>query len=282
MRGLLRFAGSVAIVWVLTPGGLLAQSALGHVVGIDDRTPGVPRLIPKAAIQGNYDYLFPTTPPFNESNGTFYYCLTDPTTTSACGSFAGTVSVVTPVGSPFQAKNFQVVTVESDSLSGTPVTLPVQLQLGQALVFGVTFSPEAVGQFTSSLVLNGFSFNFFGSTINTDCLATATTACLNYGRFAVSATWQTATGSGQANVEALSLDTANMWFFSPSSIEAEVKVIDGCGLGGHYWVFAGGLTNVGVTITVDDTFTGQRQSYVNPLGSPFQPIQATSAFSTCP
>jgi hypothetical protein len=29
-------------------------------------------------------------------------------------------------------------------------------------------------------------------------------------------------------------------------------MIDGCGLNGHYWVFAGGLTNVKVVLTVTD------------------------------
>ena len=48
------------------------------------------------------------------------------------------------------------------------------------------------------------------------------------------------------------------------------------------WVFAGGLTSVRVELRVTDTQKGQTRTYVNPQGAAFQPIQDTSAFSTCP
>lgn len=47
-------------------------------------------------------------------------------------------------------------------------------------------------------------------------------------------------------------------------------------------VFAGDLTNVQVTTTVTDTQTGAQRTYVDPLNRPFQPLQDTTAFSTCP
>jgi hypothetical protein len=34
---------------------------------------------------------------------------------------------------------------------------------------------------------------------------------------------------------------------------------DACSSSGHTWVFAGGLTNVGVTVTVTDTQTDERR-----------------------
>jgi len=60
-----------------------------------------------------------------------------------------------------------------------------------------------------------------------------------------------------------------------------VKVLDGCGVNDSYWVFAGGLTDVEATIVVDDSVTGVTQTYFNPLKTPFQPIQDTSAFPGC-
>jgi len=57
--------------------------------------------------------------------------------------------------------------------------------------------------------------------------------------------------------------------------------VDGCFLSNTFWVFAGGLTNVEVTTTVTDTVTGAVQTYTNPQGTPFQPIQDTHAF-VCP
>jgi hypothetical protein len=45
---------------------------------------------------------------------------------------------------------------------------------------------------------------------------------------------------------------------------------------------AGGLTDVNVILTVTDTQTGVIKTYTNPQGTPFQPIQDTDAFATCP
>ena len=61
-----------------------------------------------------------------------------------------------------------------------------------------------------------------------------------------------------------------------------VKILNGCGTGGHYWVFAGGLTNVNVVITVTDTQTNTTKTYTNPANTVFNPIQDTGAFATCP
>jgi hypothetical protein len=56
-----------------------------------------------------------------------------------------------------------------------------------------------------------------------------------------------------------------------------LKVLDGTGVNGHYWVFYGALSNVQYTITVRDTLTGAVQTYVNASGN--QASRAdTSAF----
>ncbi|HVT60775.1 MAG TPA: PQQ-binding-like beta-propeller repeat protein [Thermoanaerobaculia bacterium] len=115
------------------------------------------------------------------------------------------------------------------------------------------------------------------------CTADGTTLCLAGGRFQVRATWRTAGGgSGPAQAVPLTADTGYLWFFSAPNVEAVVKVLDGCALGGHFWFFAGGLTDVNVVITVIDTETGAQRVYRNQQGTPFAPIQDTSAFSTCP
>jgi hypothetical protein len=62
-----------------------------------------------------------------------------------------------------------------------------------------------------------------------------------------------------------------------------VKALDACSLSSpRYWVFAGGLTNVEVTLSILDTQTGAERAYQTPLGRPFAPIQDTAAFVTCP
>jgi photosystem II stability/assembly factor-like uncharacterized protein len=114
------------------------------------------------------------------------------------------------------------------------------------------------------------------------CTPTATSLCLGGGRFKVEATWATAQASGTAQAVSLTPDTGYLWFFDAANVEAVVKVIDGCALGGQFWVFAGGLTNVEVNLTVTDTATGASRTYLNPPGTPFQPIQDTRAFGSCP
>lgn len=115
------------------------------------------------------------------------------------------------------------------------------------------------------------------------CTADDSTLCLSSSRFQVRATFDTGSGNaGAAHAVSLTADTGYFWFFSSSNVEAVVKVIDGCALGGHYWVFAGGLTNVKVVLTVTDTRTQMARTYTNPPSTTFAPIQDTAAFSTCP
>ena len=47
-------------------------------------------------------------------------------------------------------------------------------------------------------------------------------------------------------------------------------------------MFAGGLTDVHVTLRVTDTTNGTMKTYDNPQGAKYQPIQDTNAFATCP
>jgi hypothetical protein len=64
-------------------------------------------------------------------------------------------------------------------------------------------------------------------------------------RFRVSATWrdfQGSTGSGAA-IEPTS-DTAYFWFFNSANIELVIKMLDGRGVNGKFWVFYGALSNV--------------------------------------
>ena len=106
---------------------------------------------------------------------------------------------------------------------------------------------------------------------------------LNGGRFKVTATWKNyelTRGNGQPMT--LSDDTGYFWFFNQANVEAVVKVLNGCGVNERFWVFAGGLTSVEVELTVEDTETGQVSIYNNNLDNPFQPIQDTDAFATCP
>jgi len=115
------------------------------------------------------------------------------------------------------------------------------------------------------------------------CTVSPTTLCLNNNRFKVTAAWQRSDGSsGNGNGVGLTPDSGYFWFFDSANTELVVKVLNGCGLNGHYWVFAAGLTNVGVDLTVTDTQTGTSKPHTNPVDTAFAPIQDTSALATCP
>jgi hypothetical protein len=114
------------------------------------------------------------------------------------------------------------------------------------------------------------------------CTPDANSLCLNNGRFKVSATWQTSAASGNGTAIPGTSDTGQFWFFSSQNVEMVVKVLNGCGFNQRYWVFAGGLTNVQVLMTVTDMTNGTVKTYPNPANTAFQPIQDTNAFATCP
>jgi hypothetical protein len=117
------------------------------------------------------------------------------------------------------------------------------------------------------------------SQTSTACTSSATAMCLDGARFQVSVDWTKPTGeAGQGHALVLTGDTGYFWFFDDSNVELVVKVLDGCGVNGHYWVFAGGLTNVAVTLHVSDTQTGSQKPYQNPQGAAFVPVQDTGAF----
>ncbi len=119
-------------------------------------------------------------------------------------------------------------------------------------------------------------------TLKSTCAPTATTLCLNEGRFSVSATWQRSDGSnGRGNAVLLTDDTGYFWFFDPANIEVVTKALNACAVNDAYWVFSSGLTNVGVNLMVTDVATGRSRNYTSPIAVPYAPVQDTSSFATC-
>lgn len=119
--------------------------------------------------------------------------------------------------------------------------------------------------------------------LGTDCLSGGPTLCLNQDRFRLTARWRVAQGpSGDGLGIPLTSDSGFFWFFDPSNVELTVKVLNGCAVNGRYWVFASGLTNVEVTLTVTDTQHGAVKTYFNPLDRRFRTVLDTGAFATCP
>ncbi len=155
----------------------------------------------------------------------------------------------------------------------------VQVSTGGRVPIGVAASPDGgffavwpdnVGSSDGDIFARRFS--------GTPCVPSDSALCLNKNRFRVEATWTDFQGSsGTAHAIPFTADTGTFWFFSPDNVELMIKVLDGRGINGHFWVFYGALSNVEYTITVTDTETDRIRTYLNSLGQ-FGSFGDTTAF----
>ncbi|MCB1008094.1 MAG: hypothetical protein KDB94_04270 [Acidobacteria bacterium] len=115
------------------------------------------------------------------------------------------------------------------------------------------------------------------------CVPDEETLCLAGGRFALQGSWSDFQGGQGAFRAVPSTDQAGLfWFFDARNIEVMVKVLDGCALNGHRWVFLAATTNVGYTLEVTDLATGAVKSYINPLGTRAPATTDVEAFPCTP
>jgi len=218
---------------------------------------------------------FITTPPF-------------PTYTSGHSTFSGSSSRIL---AHFLGTDDIAFSAGSDGTPGvtrdfTSISQAAE-EAGQSRIYGgIHWQYDNTGGLESGRALaDHVFFNFLRPTSAPGtCAPSATALCLTGGRFRVEATWATAAGtSGPATAEPLTDDSGRFWFFQERNTELVVKVHDACVPPfDRFWVFAAGLTDVEVTLTVTDTQTGTVRTYFNPQGTEFTPRLDTSAFATCP
>ncbi len=120
------------------------------------------------------------------------------------------------------------------------------------------------------------------------CVPGDTTLCIDDQpgdrRFRASVVYQTTQGGGlQGAGHALPLAALGVgrggvfWFFDAANPEMLLKILDGCAINGHYWIFYAAGTNVGLTTTVTDTVAGRTWTRTNPdlhAAPPVQDIEA--------
>jgi hypothetical protein len=125
------------------------------------------------------------------------------------------------------------------------------------------------------------------------CVPSDTTLCIDDSpgdrRFEVKASYSTSLAGGLSG-NASAIPTAPLgvtrgglfWFFSPDNPEVLVKVLNGCALNNHYWVYVTAGTNAGFTVTVKDITLGHvAKTYTNPDLTEALPVQDTSALASC-
>jgi hypothetical protein len=110
------------------------------------------------------------------------------------------------------------------------------------------------------------------STLGCTAGASATEACLHGDRFRVAVEWRDPKTGLRHAAAALAArgpedDTGLFWFFDRENLELAVKVLDGRGVNGRFWVYAGALSDVEYWTRVTDTSTGGVREYHNPPGT---------------
>ena len=101
------------------------------------------------------------------------------------------------------------------------------------------------------------------------CVADAQTRCLQDSRYAVTVEWWNAAGGGRGSVVRSGTNDSGLFhFFDLNNWEVLIKVLDGCALNGHVWVFGASTTDLGYVIRVTDTVTGAVKEYRNEPGLP--------------
>lgn len=142
----------------------------------------------------------------------------------------------------------------------------VQLELSRSEHDGtVCQPPEVIGE--DELVVSGEDLVLHG------------------GRFVARASWRAFDGStGAGRAVAVSGQSGYFWFFDPTNVEINLKVLDACPVNDHFWVFVAAASNVEYEIHVFDVADDSIEIWTesNPLGN-FPSLRAdTTAFPTCP
>ena len=112
------------------------------------------------------------------------------------------------------------------------------------------------------------------------CESSAERRCLQDSRYAVAVEWRKPDGESGAGsvVHAGTNDSGLFTFFSRENWEILIKVLDGCAVNGHVWVYGASTTDLGYTIQVTDTVTGTVKEYRNEPGLPAAAITDARAF----
>ncbi len=111
------------------------------------------------------------------------------------------------------------------------------------------------------------------------CVESSTVLCLQEDRYEVTLEFTANDDTQSARVaRPRTSDSGLFYFFEPNNWEMLLKVLDGCGVNEHHWVFAASATDVGLNLTVRDTTSGESKTYTKDPGEPAPAITDVGAF----
>lgn len=131
---------------------------------------------------------------------------------------------------------------------------------------GQTWDDGTPGLVTQDLALGGIRQIDFASLAEgadtPDCTPDATTLCLDHRpgdrRFRVTLSWFTAANGGLSGdafatpLADVGLEAGGLFSFFEGNPEFLIKVLDGCALTGHFWLFGAPTTTLGFRLEVED------------------------------
>lgn len=129
-----------------------------------------------------------------------------------------------------------------------------------------------------------------GTSNNGPCTPDASTLCIDDQpgdrRFKAQVSFQTTLGGGRSGFgQAIPLGSIGVgrgglfWFFGSDNPEMLIKVLNGCGVNGRYWIFFSAGTSVGFTVKVTDTYSGVVWERTNPDLVAAPSVQDTHVFA---
>lgn len=210
------------------------------------------------------------------------------------GALAMRVALNGEEGAPLQGNDFDLYL--RLGVPATASTFDCASQLSGSYEFCQVDAPEAgpwyvlVDRFTGKGRFQVTATVFGAGEGDGSCVPTATTLCIDDQpgdhRFAITVDYETALNGGSSGQgKAIPLSSLGIhrgglfWFFDITNPELLIKVLDGCGITGHHWVFWSAGTTVGLELRVTDTKTGKAVTYVNPDGQTAKPVSDTGAFA---
>ena len=229
---------------------------------------------------GNADFSEDGALAFNSADSSLYYADVDSTAhlfidKLAPGTFAQTTELTSQLSPNPSAMAFAQGRLWISTNAGWYSANATDLAADVSPIGNFSAFPTPDGSYAY------FPGGMFPSTLS--CTPSPTAACLD-NRFKVEVSYDATpnNGSGPAKVVLESAESVKFTFFDPNNIEMILKVLDACSPPfNKWWVFAGGLTNVGVAIKVTDTATEAVKNYASTKGQLFQTFADTQAFP-CP